>query len=215
MLRKHEKFVKRWMLILCAVILVAALCISVETFMVTLVVMLGGVGLVAIAYYVYDYVTETKMDLKTAYKYYREIRRRLFGMGYNVNSIFQDPENFVRRLNHTLITMAGSENMLTSIDIATAIMYLIVDVDDGEDFVFDVFLCVMDKLMAPRRYKVSSDNHIFTIEGLGEAMKKADFEEYINDVGMQNFMKTLKERHDIDPSWNNPYLWFFYANACM
>ena len=46
-----------------------------------------------------------------------------------------------------------------------------------------------------------------------EEMKKADFEEYINDVGIENFMKALKERHDKHPYVVNKYLWFFYENA--
>ena len=213
MLRKRKKFVKKWMLILCAVILITALCISMETFLSTLMLITGGVFLCFIACFVYDCVKSKKMELKVAYKYYREVRRRLFGMGYNVNCIFQDEEDFVRRLNDNLIFLTYGKKSLTSIDIATAIMHRIIDVDDTEDFVFDVFLCVMDKLMAPKRYKVSYNNSIFVIEAVMEEMKKADFEEYINDVGIENFMKALKERHDKHPYVVNKYLWFFYENA--
>ena len=213
MLRKRKKFFKKWKLIFGAVILFFVLCISVEAFCGILVLFMCSTVSFVIARLAYHCVMKHKMEYKTAYKYYMEVRRRLFSMGYNVNSIFQDDEQFVISLNSTLVRMAYEKDSFTSIDIATAIMHRIVDVKDTEEFVYDVFLCVMDKLLAPRKYKVSYDENIFVIEAEVEAMKKADFEAYVNKIGIQNFVKILKIMHDAYVSIDNPYLSVLYECA--
>ena len=215
MLRKREKFIKKWMLMLCVAVIVLALFVSVEAFLLTLLSVVGVVLLAHIEWYVLDCIMMQKSEFKGASKFYREVRRRLFFMGYDVNKIFKDSDEFILTLNRHLLNMTDDAHKITSIDIATAIIYSIVAVDDDEEFLFDVFLCVMDKIMSPAIYKVSIEKDIFEIERVFTSMDQADIEAYIFKVGVKEFMKSLKEAYVNEQSINSMYLWRIYNDASV
>lgn len=216
MFRKREKYFKKWMLIFCMLLLAVIIFVGgFEAFIDTLVILIWMVLILGIGYYIQDYIVFKKTEYKIAYVFYRQIKERLFWAGYNVNKIFGDPDEFVKKLNHSLVQITKGWNTLTSIDIATAIIHCIVAEDDTEEFMLDVFLTIMEMLMRPKRYIVSTDNGILTIEGMREKMKEADIRKYISGMGALNFMLFLKVMYIDDLSLNNMYLWYIYEKSCV
>lgn len=214
MLRKREKFIKAWMLKLFILVAIAIIMWDFKAF----VIMMTGLVCIGIAisvvYFICGKIKSKNVKYLTAYQLYREIRRRLFFMGYDVRKIFGDEDEVINSLNYRLVRISGEDNIITSVDIATAIMHAIVSVDDEEDFIFNMFLCVMDKLMAPRRYKVTVDEDNFTVFETGNAMERANIEKYIMDMGIKKFSAFLKEMYVADTSLRNTDLWYIYVNAC-
>lgn len=213
MLRKREKFIKAWMLVYWMVAALVVALVSIDVLILVLAILLSVLCIAVIVMFIYEYITINKSKYKTACKYYLMTRRRLFFMGYKVKKIFGDSEEYVFSLNHRLLQLTEGKTEYTSIDVATAIIHSIVAENDGKEFIFDVFRCVMDNITYPRRYRVSFTEDVFVIEDVLDLMEKPDLETYINCVGVQEFKDFLKNMYNNDPSVKNPYLWYVYSNA--
>ena len=143
------------------------------------------------------------------YRFYQMMRYRLIRLGYDHEAIIPC-EKFLANLNHRLV-YAYNIGEITSIDIANAIMHTVVSLDDDDEFIYDIFICVKNMLSNPKVYEIVVKDDKAILEILrDDKMQKANVNQFIWEYGKENLMVWLKNMQENSHEIADRNLWEIY-----
>ena len=90
-------------------------------------------------------------------------------------------------------------------------MHTVVSLDDDDEFIYDIFICVKNMLSNPKVYEIVVKDDKASLEILrDDKMQKANVNQFIWEYGKENLMVWLKNMQENSREIADRNLWEIY-----